>query len=94
MIIESLINHPLKHIILLIPISNNPFDINLFGNSSSGSFALEDLLDDLLFFNEEGTDDAVADTAGTAGTTVGTADSLGVLAHTVVLGRAKSRDLL
>lgn len=46
-----------------------------------------------MFFNEEGTDDAVADTAGAAGTTVGTADALGVLAHAVVFSGAKGGDL-
>lgn len=60
----------------------------------SDSLGLEDLLDNFLFFNEEGADDAVADTAGAAGTTVGTADGFGVLAQTVVFSGAKSRDLL
>lgn len=66
---------------------------NLFGNSSSGSLALKDLLDDLLFFNEESTDDAVTDTTSTTRSTIGTADALGVLAQSVVFSGAQSRDL-
>lgn len=37
---------------------------------------LEDLLDNLLLLNQESTDNAVLDTSGAAGTTVGTADVL------------------
>lgn len=49
---------------------------------------LEDLLDDLLLLDQEGTDNAVLDTASAARATVGTADillragDLGVLAGT------------
>ena len=38
--------------------------------------SLENLLDDLLFFNQESTDNTVSDTVSTAGTTVSTADVL------------------
>ena len=81
---RSLSSHSLTH-------SLPPF--NLFGNSSSGGLSLKDLLDNLLFFNKEGTDDAVADTARAAASTVGTADSFGVLAHSVVFSGAQSGDL-
>ena len=66
---------------------------HLFGNSSTGGLALKDLLDDLLFFNEEGTDNTVTDTSGTTRSTISTADSLGVLGHSVVFSGTKSRDL-
>jgi hypothetical protein len=43
--------------------------VSLFGT-------LEDLLDNLLFFDQESTDNAVSDTVSAARTTIGTADSL------------------
>ena len=67
--------------------------IHLFSDGRGGGLGLEDLLDNFLFFNEEGTDDAVTDATGAAGTTVGTANVLGVLAQAVVFSGAKSRDL-
>ena len=38
--------------------------------------SLDDLLDDLLFFNKEGTDNTATNAVGTAGTTIGTGDRL------------------
>lgn len=65
----------------------------LFGDGSSGRLSLEDLLDNLLFFNEEGTDDTVTDTAGTTRSTVSTADRFGVLTHAVVFSGTERGDL-
>lgn len=100
--VELIISHAFKHTSSLAHIHNqsNIHFFNdktrvdhLFGNSSSGSLALKDLLDDLLFFNEESTDDAVTDTTSTTRTTVGTADGLGILAHSVVFSGAQSGNL-
>lgn len=54
---------------------------------------LEDLLDDLLLLDQEGTDDAVLDATGAAGTTVGTADVLLGLGDLRVLAGAERGDL-
>jgi hypothetical protein len=43
---------------------------------AAGRVLLEDLLDNLLLLDQEGTDDAVLDAVGAAGTTVGTLDGL------------------
>lgn len=54
---------------------------------------LEDLLDDLLLLDQEGTDDAVLDAVGAAGTTVGTRDVLLGTRDLSVLTGAEGRDL-
>ena len=54
---------------------------------------LEDLLDDLLLLDQEGTDNAVLNTASAAGTTVGTANVLLGAGDLSVLAGAESGDL-
>ena len=54
---------------------------------------LEHLLDDLLLLNQESTDNAVLDTAGAAGTTVGTADVLLGARNLGVFAGAEGGDL-
>jgi hypothetical protein len=54
---------------------------------------LEDSLDNLLFFNQESTDNAVSDTETTTGTTIGTGDVLLGLGDSGELARTKSLDL-
>ena len=54
---------------------------------------LENLLDNLLFFNQESTNNAVSDAVSTAGATIGTADSLLGLGDGSEFTRTKSLDL-
>ena len=55
--------------------------------------SLEDLLDDLLFFNQESTDNTVSDTVSTTGTTVSTADVLVGLGDSGEFTSTESLDL-
>jgi hypothetical protein len=54
---------------------------------------LEDSLDNLLFFNQESTDNAVSDAKTTTGTTIGTGDVLLGLGDGSELARTESLDL-
>lgn len=54
---------------------------------------LEDLLDDLLLLNQEGTDDAVLDAASAARATVGTADVLLGAGDLSILAGTEGRNL-
>jgi hypothetical protein len=51
---------------------------------------LEDLLDNLLFFDQESADNTVSDTVGTTRTTIGTADVLVGLGDSGELTRTES----
>lgn len=62
----------------------------LLGND--GTFALQNLLYDLLLFEEEGTDDAVAYAAGAARATISTSNTLAALRQLTVLARAQGRN--
>lgn len=54
---------------------------------------LEDLLDDLLFFDKEGTNDTATNAVGAARATIGTADSLLVLGKVGQLAGTESLEL-
>jgi hypothetical protein len=54
--------------------------------------SLEDLLDDLLLFDQESTNNTVSDTVGTTRTTIGTADVLVGLGDSGELTRTESLD--
>ena len=54
---------------------------------------LEDLLDNLLLFDQESTNDTVSDTVGTTRTTISTADVLLGLGDSSELTRTESLDL-
>jgi hypothetical protein len=54
--------------------------------------SLEDTLDDLLFFDQKGTDDAAADTVATTGATISTVDGLLSLGDVVELTGTESLD--
>jgi hypothetical protein len=54
---------------------------------------LEDTLDDLLFFDQEGTDDTAADAVTTSGTTISTVNGLLGLGDIVELTGTESLDL-
>ena len=56
--------------------------------------SLDDLLDDLLFFNKEGTDNTATNAVGTAGTTIGTRDRLLGLGNLREFTRAKCLELI
>ena len=73
----------------------NTRSICIFRLALSGLLRLlENLLDDLLLLNQEGTDDAVLDAASAAGTTVGTADVLLGAGDLSILAGAEGGDLL
>lgn len=57
------------------------------------SLALQDLLDDLLFLNKEGADDAVADTQSATGSTIGTGDRLATLGELAQLAGSDGGEL-
>jgi hypothetical protein len=54
---------------------------------------LEDLLDNLLFFNQESTNNTVSNTVSTTGSTIGTADGFLGLGDSSKFTRTKSLDL-
>jgi hypothetical protein len=54
---------------------------------------LENLLDNLLLFNQESTNNTVSDTVGTAGTTIGTANGFLGLGDSGKFTRTESLDL-
>jgi hypothetical protein len=67
----------------------------LSGKKSNNRYllTLKDLLDDLLFFNQESTNNTVSDTVSTARTTIGTANGLLGLGDGSEFTRTKSLDL-
>jgi hypothetical protein len=79
--------------------SKHPFidilSIAGIGWQECGSLFLgfEDTLDDLLFFNQEGTDDTATDAVTTAGTTISTVNGLLGLGHIVELTGTEGLDL-
>ena len=72
-----------------LPFQNTFNPQSLLGSNSLG---LQNLLNNLLFFNQEGTDNAVTNAAGATRSTVGTGNGFLVGRHAVELGGADSRD--
>lgn len=66
----------------------------LFSLLSSFGLFLDNLLDDLLFFNQESSDNSFLDTVGTSGTTVGSGDGLVGLGDRSVFSWSQRRDTL
>lgn len=90
-----------KHLLFLQRGSSGALGSLLRSSSSSllsdsgglTSLALQDLLDDLLFLNKEGADDAIADTQSATGSTVGTGDRLATLGELAQLAGSDGGEL-
>jgi len=65
----------------------------LLGGLGGLGLGLDDLLDDLLFLDQESADDSVTDAVSATGTTVSTVDGLLAARDAGVLGGAESGDL-
>jgi hypothetical protein len=88
---NSIISFPFLSFKNVLQASNNLVGSN---SSSSSSLGLQNLLNNLLFFNQEGTDDAVTNAARATRSTVGTGNGFLVGGHAMELGGANSRNTI